>query len=237
MSNIAKDLAVLGIKAGLATAPFCGGIAEIFGWVVEGRFVERRLAEIESLLGKDTDIFLQNLKGLNEHDYYAVRKLLKFHCFEAFPELTPTTAKVIIDYTMNRQNRIGDDQIIEILCQLNASDITALKTIKKVIIEKGEGDYTKIVEWKDISPFRHSDPDGKFKMSNMVLSTFENEDSSVTSEISDGINALAVSFSKLNELKIIHAYHQIYAGMNNDFDIDQFVITPFGVKIFEFIDL
>ena len=49
MSNIAKDLAVLGIKAGLATAPFCGGIAEIFGWSVEGRFVEQRLAEIENL--------------------------------------------------------------------------------------------------------------------------------------------------------------------------------------------
>lgn len=49
------------------------------------------------------------------------------------------------------------------LCQLNASDITALKVINKVIIEKGEGDYTEVVEWKDISPFRHSDPDGKFK--------------------------------------------------------------------------
>lgn len=50
MSNIAKDLTVLGIKAGLATAPFCGGIAEVFGWAVEGRFVEQRLAKIESLL-------------------------------------------------------------------------------------------------------------------------------------------------------------------------------------------
>ena len=137
MSNIAKDLAVLGIKAGLATAPFCGGIAEIFGWSVEGRFVEQRLAEIESLLGKDTENFFQNLKELNEHDYYAIRKLLKFHCFEAFPELTHTTAKAIIDYAMNRQNRVGDDQVIEILCQLNASDITALKAIKKVIIEEG----------------------------------------------------------------------------------------------------
>ena len=76
MSNVAKDLAVLGIKASLATAPFCGGIAEIFGWAVEGRFVDRRLAEIESLLGKDSDIFLQNLKELNEHDYYAIKKLL-----------------------------------------------------------------------------------------------------------------------------------------------------------------
>lgn len=236
MSNIAKDLAVLGIKAGLATAPFCGGIAEIFGWAVEGRFVERRLAEIETLLGKDSDLFLQNLKELNEHDYYAIRKLLKFHCFEAFPELTHTTAKAIIDYAMNRQNRIGDDQVIEMLCQLNASDITALKAIKKVIIEKGEGDYTKVVEWKDISPFRHSDPDGKFKMSNMVLSTFENEDGSFTPEISEGINALAISYSKLDRLKIICAYHQIYAGMNNDFDIDEFTITPFGVKILGFID-
>ena len=214
MSNVAKDLAVLGIKASLATAPFCGGIAEIFGWAVEGRFVDRRLAEIESLLGKDSDIFLQNLKELNEHDYYAIKKLLKFHCFEAFPELTHTTAKAIIDYAMNRQNRIGDDQIIE----------------------KGTGDYTKIVEWKDISPFRRSDPDGKFKMSNMVLSTFENEDGSVTPEISEGINALAISYSKLNRLKIICAYHQIYPGMNSDFDIDQFTITPFGVKILEFID-
>lgn len=236
MSNVAKDLAVLGIKAGLATAPFCGGIAEIFGWAVEGRFVDRRLAEIESLLGEDSDIFLQSLKELNEHDYYAIKKLLKFHCFEAFPELTHTTAKAIIDYAMNRQNRTGDDQIIEMLCQLNASDITALQAIKKVIIEKGNGDYTKIVEWKDISPFCRSDPDGKFKMSNMVLSTFENEDGSVTPEISEGINALAISYSKLNRLKIICAYHQIYPGMNNDFDIDQFTITPFGVKIFEFID-
>lgn len=236
MSNAAKDLAVLGIKAALATAPFCGGIAEIFGWAVEGRFVERRLAEIESLLGKDTDIFLQDLKELSEHDYYAIRKLLKFHCFEAFPELTPTTAKVIIDYVMNRQNRIGDDQIIEMLCQLNASDITALKSIKKAIIEKGEGDYTKIVEWTDISPFHDSDPDGKFKMSDMLLATFKNEDGSVTPEISEGINALAISFAKLNRLKIINAYHQIYLGMNNDFDIDQFAITPFGIKILEFID-
>mgnify|MGYP000091963937 FL=1 len=235
MSNVAKDLAVLGIKASLATAPFCGGIAEIFGWAVEGRFVDRRLAEIESLLGKDSDIFLQNLKELNEHDYYAIKKLLKFHCFEAFPELTHTTAKAIIDYAMNRQNRIGDDQIIEMLCQLR-SRLLCGSTIKKVIIEKGNGDYTKIVEWKDISPFRRSDPDGKFKMSNMVLSTFENEDGSVTPEISEGINALAISYSKLNRLKIICAYHQIYPGMNSDFDIDQFTITPFGVKILEFID-
>lgn len=157
-----KDLAILGIKAGLIAAPFCGSL-EKFGWTVEGRFVERRLAEIEALLGKDSDVFLQNLKELNEHGYYAIRKLLKFHCFEAFPELTHTTAKAIIDYAMNRQNRIGDDQVIEMLCQLNASDITALKAINKVIIEKGEGDYTEVVEWKDISPFRHSDPDGKFK--------------------------------------------------------------------------
>lgn len=70
----------------------------------------------------------------------------------------------------------------------------------------------------------------------MLLSTFENEDGSVTPEISEGINALAISYSKLNRLKIICAYHQIYSGMNNDFDIDQFTITPFGVKILEFID-
>lgn len=73
-------------------------------------------------------------------------------------------------------------------------------------------------------------------MSTMVLATFENEDGSVTPEISEGINALAISFAKLNRLKIISAYHQIYAGMNNDFDIDQFAITPFGVKILSFID-
>lgn len=237
MSKIAKNLAVLGVKAGLATAPFCGGIAEIFGWAVEGRFVERRLAEIEALLGVDSKIFLQNLQTLDEHDYYAVRKLLKFHCFEAFPELTSTTAKVIIDYVMNRQNRIGDDQIIEMLCQLNASDIIALKTIKNAIIQKGNGDYTKVVEWSDISPFRHSDPEGKFKMSNMVLATFENEDGTVTPEVSEGINALAISFSKLDRLKIISAYHHIYSGMNNSFDIDQFAITPFGIKILGFIEL
>ncbi len=236
MSKVAKDLTILGIKASLATAPFCGGIAEIFGWSVEGRFVERRLAEIESLLGNDTKTFFQNLKDLNEHDYFAIRKLLKFHCFEAFPELTATTAKAIIDYAMNRQNRVGDDQIIEMLCQLNASDITALRAIKKVIVEKGEGDYTKIVEWKDISPFCQSDPEGKFKMSNMVLTTFVNKDDSTIPEISEGINAYAISFAKLNQLKIISAYHQIYPGMNNDFDIDQFAITPFGVRILEFID-
>ena len=236
MSNTEKDLAVLGVKAVLATAPFCGGIAEIFGWAVEGRFVEQRLAEIESILGKDTESFLQNLKGLNEHDYYAIRKLLKFHCFEAFPELTHTTAKVIIDYAMNRQNRVGDDQIIEMLCQLNASDILALRAIKKVIVEKKEGDYSKVVDWKDVSPFRQSDPEGTFKMSDMVLTTLVDEDDKIIPEFSEGINTLAISFSKLDRLKIISAYHKIYAGMNNDFDIDQFVITPLGKRIFEFVD-
>lgn len=232
-----KELAVLGIKAALATTPFCGGVAEFFGWAVEGRFVERRLVEIETLLGEETESFLQNLQGLNEHDYYAVRKILKFHCYEAFPELTSTTAKVIIDYVMNRQNRVGDDQIIEMLCQLNASDIIALKTIKKAIIQKGNSDYTKVVDWSDVSPFRLSDPEGKFKMSDMVLAKFEREEGCETPDFSEALNALAISFSKLDRLKIISAYHQIYSGMNNSFDIDQFLITPFGVRIFGFIDL
>jgi len=237
MSNITKDLAVLGIKAGLATAPFCGGIAEVFGWAVEGRFVEQRLAKIEGLLGEEAESFLENLRNLNEHEYFALRKLLKFHCFEAFPELTSTTAKIIIEYAMNRQSRVGDDQIIEILCQLNASDIIALKIIKRVIIEKGNGDYSKIIEWSDVSPFRQSDPEGKFKMSDMILSRFETEGSTVATEISDGINALSISFAKLDQLKIINAYHHIYSGLNNNFDIDQFVLTPFGIKILGFIDL
>lgn len=237
MSSLGKDLTVLGIKAGLATAPFCGGIAEIFGWIVEGRFVDRRLAIIEKMLGDNSSEFLAAIKEANEHDYYAIRKLLKFHCFDAFPELTDTTAKVIIDYAMNRQNRVGDDQIIEILCQLNASDILALKVIKRTILEKGDGDYTKIIEWSDISPFRRSDPEGKFKMSQMVLATFENEEGKVVPEVSEGLNSLAISFDKLNRLKIICAYHHIYSGLNNDFDIDQFAITPFGIKILGFIDL
>ena len=131
MCSLVKDLSVLTLKAGLATAPFCGGIAEIFGWVVEGRFVNRRLAIIEKMLGDDSTTFLTAIQKLNEHDYYSIRKLLKFHCFDALPELTDTTAKVIIDYAMNRQNRVGDDQIIEMLCQLNASDISALKNNKK----------------------------------------------------------------------------------------------------------
>lgn len=237
MSSLGKNLTVLGIKAGLATAPFCGGIAEIFGWAFEGRFVDRRLAIIEKMLGDDSAAFLTAIKELNEHDYYAIRKLLKFHCFDALPELTDTTAKVIIDYAINRQNRVGDDQIIEMLCQLNASDISALKTIKRVILEKANGDYTKIVEWSDISPFRRSDPKGKFKMSQMVMGTFENEEGKVVPEVSERLNSLAISFDKLNRLKIICAYHHIYPGMNNDFDIDQFAITPFGIRIFGFIDL
>lgn len=237
MSNIAKDLTVLGIKAGLATAPFCGGIAEVFGWAVEGRFVEQRLAKIESLLDERTELFLENLRGLNEHEYFAIRRLLKFHCFEAFPELTSTTAKIIVEYAMNRQSRVGDDQIIEILCQLNASDITALKIIKKTIIEKGNNDYSKVIEWSDVSPFRQSDPEGKFKMSDMILSRFETENGTTATEISDGINTLAISFAKLDQLKVINAYHHIYSGLNNSFDIDQFVLTPFGIRILSFIDL
>lgn len=237
MSNIAKDLTVLGIKAGLATAPFCGGIAEVFGWAVEGRFVEQRLAKIESLLDERTELFLDNLRGLNEHEYFAIRRLLKFHCFEAFPELTSTTAKIIVEYAMNRQSRVGDDQIIEILCQLNASDITALKIIKKTIIEKGNNDYSKVIEWSDVSPFRQSDPEGKFKMSDMILSRFETENGTTATEISDRINTLAISFAKLDQLKVINAYHHIYSGLNNNFDIDQFVLTPFGIRILSFIDL
>lgn len=237
MNRAPKDLVALGVKATLATTPFCGGIAEVFGWAVEGRFVERRLSEIEALLGGEAETFLRNLQELNEHDYYAIRKLLKFHCFEAFPELTSTTAKVIIDYAMNRKNRVGDDQIIEMLCQLNASDVIALKAIKRAIVQKGGGDYTKIVEWNDVSPVRLSDPEGKFKMSDMVLAKFEREEGCEASDFSEALNALAISFSKLDQLKIISAYHQIYSGMNNNFDIDQFIITPFGVRIFGFIDL
>ncbi len=237
MKKVVKDLTVLGIKAGLATAPFCGGIAEIFGWITEGRFVERRLSTLETLLENDADTFLKNIKDMDEHDFYALRKLLKFHCFEAMPELTDITAKTIIDYAMNKQTRTGDDQVIEILCQLNASDIHALKEIKKAIIEKGDGDYTKIIEWSDVSPFRHSDPQGSIKLSKMLVSTFENSDGSDATELSASLNSLAVSFSKLNKLNVICAYHQIYAGMNNDLDVDQFVITPFGVKILNFIDL
>ena len=104
-------------------------------------------------------------------------------------------------------------------------------------MKRGEGDYTKIVEWRDVSPFRHSDPEGKFKMSRMVITTFVNEDDSIIPEVSEGLNAFAISFAKLNHLKIISAYHQIYSGMNNDFDIDQFVITPFGVRVLEFVDI
>lgn len=169
--------------------------------------------------------------------YFAIRRLLKFHCFEAFPELTSTTAKIIVEYAMNRQSRVADDQIIEILCQLNASDITALKIIKKTIIEKGNNDYSKVIEWSDVSPFRQSDPEGKFKMSDMILSRFETENGTNATEISDGINTLAISFAKLDQLKVINAYHHIYSGLNNNFDIDQFVLTPFGIRILSFIDL
>lgn len=204
---------------------------------VEGRFVEQRLAKIESLLDERTELFLENLRGLNEHEYFAIRRLLKFHCFEAFPELTSTTAKIIVEYAMNRQSRVADDQIIEILCQLNASDITALKIIKKTIIEKGNNDYSKVIEWSDVSPFRQSDPEGKFKMSDMILSRFETENGTNATEISDGINTLAISFAKLDQLKVINAYHHIYSGLNNNFDIDQFVLTPFGIRILSFIDL
>ena len=61
MSSLGKDLTVLGIKAGLATAPFCGGIAEIFGWIVEGRFVDRRLAIIEKMLGDNSSACLAQI--------------------------------------------------------------------------------------------------------------------------------------------------------------------------------
>lgn len=235
-----KELITLALKAGIATAPFCGGVAEIFGWITEGRFVSRRLGEIESLLGDKTDMFLSELKELNEHEYYAIRKLLKFHCFESFPELTPITAKAIINYVLNKSQRIGDDQIIEILCQLNASDILALQIIKRFVVEKREDNYSEVIEWSDVCPLKSKDNEGKTKgtrLSSMVLTTLVDEDDTPYIEASASINSLAISFSKLNHLKVISAFYSIYSGMNTDFDIDQFTITPFGVKILDYIDI
>ena len=84
------------------------------------------------------------------------------------------------------------------------------------------------------------DKDGNnipLKMSSMVLTTVVSENDAPSKEVSAGLNSLAISFAKLDLLKVISAEHQVYIGMNNNFDIDQFVITPFGIQILGYIDI
>jgi len=212
----------------------------VYTTAVEGKFIERRIQLLENYLGPDIDVFGDELKSLNEHDHFAVKRLIKYHCFEAPPELTDVTAKAIIQYVLDKQERNIDEQIIETLCKLTANDIIILKEIKKTILSSCDGDFYQRYKWDDFCKFKvrgKDDGTNVMRQSTMISAISTDDEGHLNPETSYYVMLAAISYSNLRELKILNAFHSIYPGMNTDLDIDEFTITPLGEKLISFIDL
>jgi len=241
---------VAGSMLGSTINPIFGGViggvigsifAEMYTSVAESKYTERRLKMIENYVGVNLDVFKDNIDNLTEHEHYMLKKIVRFHFFEVLPELTPATTKMIVSYVIENSKRTAQEQVIEILCQLNAFDYLVLTRMKRVIQDKYDNDYTRVCEWTDFSPvLRKTSKEGeisRLRISDMEALTVVDENDNVNTGLTTEINAIAISYTKLSHVKVISKWYRTYTGMNTDTNIDQFLITPFGKQILEYIDL
>lgn len=210
-------------------------VNEIHTKTTEGKYLERRLLMLENYLGNDIEIFSERLTRLNEHDYYTIKRLIKYHCFEAIPETTDITAKIIIDYILNSSERSITEQIIQIICQLTMEDLKLLKEMKYKIVEQHGGNYKKTFEWKDFCKYNLHNSDGSIEPMNVSTMLSSSGDDNSTETFSMLFDAIA--YTHIKELKLINSAHTLYPGMINEVDIDLFSLTPIGEKIMGYIDL
>ena len=222
-----------------------GGVAgslvnEIYTKTTEGKYLEKRLLMLENYLGSDIELFSERLTHLNEHDHYTIKRLIKYHCLEAIPEATDITAKIIIDYILNSNERSITEQITQIICQLTMEDLRLLKEMKYKILKQYGGNYKRTFEWKDFCKYNLRNSDGSVKPMNVSTMLSSNvADSSGDDNIMETFSMLfeAIAYTHIKELKLINSAHALYPGMINEVDIDQFSLTPIGEKIMGYIDL
>lgn len=134
-------------KGVISNVPIVGSvIAELIGYL-DSKYIARRLERLERTI-RSHDIllsdFTERLYDLenDEHKYYIVRNNLKHLCLSALPETVDAFNKALIEIVMSEQPTMAE-YACEMIKQLNADDISLLKSIKEYQIFKmskdGEG--------------------------------------------------------------------------------------------------
>lgn len=129
------EIAKAVIRGAISNVPIVGSvISEVIGYL-DSKYINERLEKLERTV-RSLDIlvsdFSEKLYALenDEHKYYVVRNNLKFLCLTALPETVDAFNKALIDIIMNDQPSMAE-YACEIIKQLNADDISVLKTIKE----------------------------------------------------------------------------------------------------------
>ena len=112
----------------LSPIPVVGSaIAETIGYF-DDKYIEKRLLQLETKLKELAilDDFIEKLKTLDEHNYFSFRNNLKFLLTSAIPETVDIFILALIDSIMSEAHDMAEE-VCEIIKQLNANDIMALK--------------------------------------------------------------------------------------------------------------
>ena len=119
-------------KIALSPIPVVGSaVAEIIGYF-DDKYIENRLLQLENKLIKleILDDFIEQIKCLEEHQYFSFRNNLKFLLTSALPETVDVFILSLIDSITSETQNMAEE-VCEVLRQLNANDITTLRLLCK----------------------------------------------------------------------------------------------------------
>ena len=124
------------------------GVRKVIGLSSDEAIIDRLKRMEKDIINKKIGIydFKNKISELSEHDKYVVSNNLYNVLLTCIPETVDIYISVLVDYVMSNENN-KHDELCEIICQLNKSDLTLLQLIKEYQ-EKGDYEYFKEVQRK-----------------------------------------------------------------------------------------
>lgn len=229
----------------------------------DAREVEERLSLIEAKvedLGIEKEFFKESLNSLDHHNRYAFRKFLKHYCLETLPEVTDAMIYSMIDFATSQEKGINEE-VCEILQQFNAIDIECMKRIKDILEDDEITQKRQIEAQTKIEEQKYSNwQDSVFYYPGLTVLWNDfinvrigeiNSEGKIVEKYPDSTEMMIHNYSKngveiklsqyprsiikLQGLGVLITYSESLLGISPEYNIKQFTLTKYGVKILEYI--
>jgi len=124
-------------KIKLSLIPVVGStVIEVLNYI-DNIFLEKRLCLIEDKLKELNvlSVFIEQLRFLDEHRYFAFKNNLKFLLTSALPETVDVYILALIDSIIGEKQDMAEE-VCEVIRQLNSNDMNTLKLLHVNIEEE-----------------------------------------------------------------------------------------------------
>ena len=232
-------------------------ITSIKGFV-DQRHLNERLNHIEESIYKIeenhyhtiaeqvTSFIPERIEKLNSHDYYSLKRDLRFLIADASPELVDTFVSALLDFLHDTNvNHTMAEEVMDILLQFNAHDIDLMEKVEEYRNSRyqieDENDEKRVTnEDKSISVIMGFKWDEFAEYLGYKGKTLHDALTGGAYKIADGeysydFSFLGRSLLKLQSLGVFDLAFKMYVGSSSLTDIENVSITQFGNEILKHV--